>query len=253
MEPLKKIIRIRTGGQSGVDRAAMDFAREHGIPLCGWCPKSGWADDYPDAPGLLADYPELTETPSENTEQRTKWNMRDSDAILTIIPEGAGYSLGTETGLAEGEALGKAMYTATGLNDIPYIVKWLNSLSDELELCIGGPRASESPEAYDTAKAILNALFEHISSNDKKHYVYILKCADNSFYTGYTTDPVRRTKVHNSGKGAKYTRSRRPVELIYTEEFDDKREAQRREYAIKQLTRTEKEKLIKGRLFSIPM
>ena len=79
---------------------------------------------------------------------------------------------------------------------------------------------------------------------DKKHYVYILKCADGTYYTGYTTDPLRRTQVHNSGKGAKYTRARRPVELIYTEEYDDKTEAQRREYAIKQLTRAEKEKLM---------
>ena len=81
---------------------------------------------------------------------------------------------------------------------------------------------------------------------DKKHYVYILKCADDTYSTGYTTDPERRTQVHNSGKGAKYTRARRPVELIYTEEYDDKTEAQRREYAIKQLTRAEKEKLIKS-------
>lgn len=81
---------------------------------------------------------------------------------------------------------------------------------------------------------------------EKKQYVYILRCSDGSFYTGWTTDPVRRTRVHNSGKGAKYTRSRLPVELIYTEEFDDKIEAQRREYAIKQLTRTEKEELIHG-------
>lgn len=79
---------------------------------------------------------------------------------------------------------------------------------------------------------------------EKKHYVYILKCADGTYYTGYTTDPERRTQVHNSGKGAKYTRARRPVELIYTEEYDDKIEAQRREYAIKQLTRAEKEKLM---------
>lgn len=79
---------------------------------------------------------------------------------------------------------------------------------------------------------------------EQKHYVYILKCADGTFYTGYSTDPERRMKVHNSGKGAKYTRPRRPVELIYTEEFDDKSEAQRREYAIKQLTRAEKEKLV---------
>ena len=80
---------------------------------------------------------------------------------------------------------------------------------------------------------------------NKKHYVYILKCSDGTYYTGYTTDPKRRTQVHNSGKGAKYTRARIPVELIYTEEFDDKNEAMRREYAIKQLSRAEKEKLIK--------
>ena len=157
---MKKISGIRTGGQSGVDRAAMDFAKEYGIPLCGWCPKNGWAEDYPDAPGLLVDYPEFVETPSEDTAQRTKWNMRDSDAILTIIPEGSGISPGTETGLAEGEALGKPMYTATGLNDVPEIARWINTLPDDTELCVGGPRASECPEAYDITKAILNALFE---------------------------------------------------------------------------------------------
>ena len=81
----------------------------------------------------------------------------------------------------------------------------------------------------------------------KKHYVYILKCADGTFYTGWTTDPERRTKVHNSGKGAKYTRARRPVELIYYEEFDDKIEAQKREYAVKRLSRAEKEVLISRR------
>ena len=99
LETKKIISRIRTGGQSGVDRAAMDFARENDIPLCGWCPKNGWAEDYPDPPGVLADYPELTETPSEGTEQRTKWNMRDCDAILTIIPEGSSSSPGTDIGL----------------------------------------------------------------------------------------------------------------------------------------------------------
>ena len=157
---MKKISRIRTGGQSGVDRAAMDFAREHNILLCGWCPKGGWAEDYPDAPGLLADYPELVETPSEGTEQRTTWNMRDSDAILTIMPDGSEVSPGTETGLAEGEALGKPMFTATRLDDVPDIIGWINTLPDDTELCVGGPRASECPEAYDITKAILNALFE---------------------------------------------------------------------------------------------
>ena len=245
MEFLKKIAKIRTGGQSGADRAAMDFAGEHNIPLCGWCPENGWAEDYPDAPGLLKDYPELTETPSEGTEQRTKWNMRDCDAILTIMPESSESSPGTEIGLTEGEALGKPMYTAAGPEDAADIIRWLETLPDETELCIGGPRASECPEAYEMTKALLNALAEHSVRQDKKHYVYILRCSDGTFYTGYTTDPERRVRVHNSGKGAKYTRPRRPVELIYTEEYDNKTEAQKREYAIKQLTRAEKEQLIK--------
>jgi len=76
------------------------------------------------------------------------------------------------------------------------------------------------------------------------HYVYILRCADDTLYTGWTTDVQRRLEAHNSGKGAKYTRSRLPVELVYIEEFSDKTEAQKREYAIKQLTRVEKESLI---------
>ena len=79
-----------------------------------------------------------------------------------------------------------------------------------------------------------------------KHYVYILKCADDTLYTGWTTDVKKRVETHNSGKGAKYTRARLPVELVYTEEFDDKVEAQKREYAIKQLARAEKESLIES-------
>ena len=56
------IIRIRSGGQSGVDRAALDFARCQNIEICGWCPKGGWAEDYPEAPGIKEMYPELQET-----------------------------------------------------------------------------------------------------------------------------------------------------------------------------------------------
>ena len=77
-------------------------------------------------------------------------------------------------------------------------------------------------------------------------YVYILRCADDTLYTGWTTDVTKRVKTHNSGKGAKYTRARLPVELVYTEEFEDKIDAQKREYAIKQLTRAEKEALIES-------
>ena len=153
---LKKICRIRTGGQSGVDRAAMDFAREQSIPLCGWCPKNGWAEDYPNPPGVLTDYPELTETPSEKTEQRTRWNVRDCDAILTIIPKGSSQSPGTTVGLDEGARLAKPMMTAAGPEDVPELMRWIDSLPYGTELCVSGPRASECPEAYEMTKSILD-------------------------------------------------------------------------------------------------
>lgn len=77
------------------------------------------------------------------------------------------------------------------------------------------------------------------------NYTYILKCFDGTYYTGWTNCLEKRIQMHNRGKGAKYTKSRRPVELVYYEEFDDKRLAMKREWAIKQLTHQEKEKLIK--------
>ncbi|MCR5547049.1 MAG: GIY-YIG nuclease family protein [Lachnospiraceae bacterium] len=76
------------------------------------------------------------------------------------------------------------------------------------------------------------------------HYTYILECADGSLYTGYTPDLKKRLETHNAGKGAKYTRGRRPVKLVYSEEYDTKEEAMRREYQIKHLKREEKLALI---------
>ncbi len=76
------------------------------------------------------------------------------------------------------------------------------------------------------------------------YYVYILKCRDNTLYTGYTNDLVKRVITHNNGKGAKYTRGRIPVVLVYSQEYSDKIEAQRRERSIKKLNRLEKLKLI---------
>lgn len=76
------------------------------------------------------------------------------------------------------------------------------------------------------------------------HYTYILECADGSLYTGYTPDLEKRVETHNAGKGAKYTRGRRPVKLVYSEEYSTKEEAMRREYQIKHLKREEKIALI---------
>jgi putative endonuclease len=76
------------------------------------------------------------------------------------------------------------------------------------------------------------------------HYAYVLRCSDDSFYTGYTTDVRRRVDEHDAGEGAKYTRGRTPVELVHVERFETKSAAMSREYAIKQLSRSQKETLV---------
>lgn len=72
------------------------------------------------------------------------------------------------------------------------------------------------------------------------HHVYILKCNDGTLYTGYTTDVKRRVREHNEGKASKYTRSRLPVHCVYTEEYQSKSEALKREQEIKKLSRPQK-------------
>ena len=76
------------------------------------------------------------------------------------------------------------------------------------------------------------------------YFTYMVLCSDNTLYTGYTDNLKRRMEAHNSGKGAKYTRSRGPVKLVYWEKYSTKQKAMQQEYAIKQLTRAQKLKLL---------
>lgn len=80
------------------------------------------------------------------------------------------------------------------------------------------------------------------------HYAYMVRCVDNTIYSGYSTNPIHREQVHNSGKGAKYTRNRLPIKLIYVEKFDNKSDAMKREWALKQLTHSQKEDLAKSEI-----
>lgn len=75
-------------------------------------------------------------------------------------------------------------------------------------------------------------------------YCYILECADGTFYTGWTTDPKRRVSQHNKGIGAKYTNTRRPVKLVYLEPHPNRRDAMKRELAIKKMKRVQKSRLV---------
>ncbi|RSL29583.1 GIY-YIG nuclease family protein [Salibacterium salarium] len=81
---------------------------------------------------------------------------------------------------------------------------------------------------------------------EANHYVYILECGDGTYYTGYTTDVAQRIKMHKSGKGAKYTRGRGPLRLVYQEAFATKQEAMRAEYDMKKWTRQDKEALLQN-------
>lgn len=95
---------------------------------------------------------------------------------------------------------------------------------------------------------ILNDASIQGDESKEMHYIYLVRCSDDSLYCGWTTDLKRRIDAHNGDipGGAKYTRGRRPVTLVYSESFHQKQEAQRREYAIKRMTKTKKLGLIKG-------
>lgn len=84
------------------------------------------------------------------------------------------------------------------------------------------------------------------SRNTDMNYVYLVRCSDDTLYCGWTTDLKNRLAAHNSGQGAKYTRSRLPVKLVYFEEFEDRHEALSREWHIKRMSREEKMKLIRA-------
>ena len=91
---------------------------------------------------------------------------------------------------------------------------------------------------------ILARLDATAPGEEKTYYTYMVRCNDNSLYVGYTPDLKKRLRAHNNGTGAKYTKYRRPVELVYYEEFNEKRQAQSREVLLKQLSHKQKEKLI---------
>ena len=81
-------------------------------------------------------------------------------------------------------------------------------------------------------------------AEEEIYYIYILRCRDGSLYTGWTNDLAKRTEAHNKGQGAKYTKGRGPVELIYHEEYSNKSEALKREYTIKRFSKAQKLELI---------
>jgi hypothetical protein len=154
--------RIVSGGQSGVDRAALDFAIAHGIDYGGWCPRGGWAEDHPTPPGLLASYPRLRETPSHDADQRTVWNVRDSHATLVLRLQDGRTSPGTAlTVRVAGELdrpLRVVLLPGAPAESRAAVWRLIGMLPGGGVLNVAGPRESEAPGIYRRSLCFLEAV-----------------------------------------------------------------------------------------------
>jgi hypothetical protein len=151
--PKARVVRIVSGGQSGADRAGIDFAISHGLLYGGWCPAGGWAEDYPESPGLLAVYPRLREAPSSDLKVRTSLNVRDSHATLIIRANGTS-SPGTDLTSEVADLLGRPCLFTAG--DFEGFDEWISTLGYELTLNVAGPRESEQRGVYAMTHELLD-------------------------------------------------------------------------------------------------
>lgn len=153
---MSAIRRIVSGGQSGVDRAALDAAIEHAIDHGGWCPRGRIAED-----GTIKDHYKLKETPSADYDQRTEWNVRDSDGVLLL----------TRGTIAGGTMYTKKMAIKLGRpymvvnpcrwNEVDNVIFWLSHKAIET-LDIAGPRESQQPGIYIESRRFLSLLFQRL-------------------------------------------------------------------------------------------
>jgi putative molybdenum carrier protein len=165
---------VRSGGQTGVDRAAIDVAIAQGIPYCGWCPRGGWAEDLVEPPGLLATYSNLVPTPSNEPAQRTAWNVRDGDATLIVLPAGGQGRFdkfpGTKSTRVFAELIFQRPYLVAELtveHTPRAVARWITermqgAQSERFELHIGGPRESEHHGLYAATTEFLTKLLRQV-------------------------------------------------------------------------------------------
>jgi hypothetical protein len=152
---------ILSGGQTGVDRAALDVAIEKGLDYRGWCPRGGRAEDLPEPPGLLARYPHLRETPQADPAERTRRNVRDCDRLLVLTDSsGVTVSKGTELARDHASELGRpCLVLDLGVSGaLGEACAFLGEGGEGTAICIAGPRESEAPGIYAKARAFLRQL-----------------------------------------------------------------------------------------------
>lgn len=151
-------VTVVSGGQTGVDRAALEVALELGLAHTGWCPAGGWAEDLPDPPGLLARYPGLRPTPSADPTLRTRWNVRDSDATLVVLARLDHDSPGTRLTVETATELSRPLLVVSARaqsREREQIRTWIHSLPQALRLNVAGPRESEVSGISTDAAALL--------------------------------------------------------------------------------------------------
>jgi hypothetical protein len=145
----------------------LDVAEACRIAYGGWCPKGGWAEDFPQPPGLLAQYPNLKETPLADPAQRTEWNVRDADACMIIVDAGglpASRGTGLARSLADHYAKPVMVVDLQEPDALQRAARWLctqcEAFGPSLNLAIGGPRESEAPGIQGRAAAFIRALLK---------------------------------------------------------------------------------------------
>jgi hypothetical protein len=156
---------IVSGGQTGADRAALDWAIAHGVAHGGWCPNGRRAED-----GVLAEHYRLTETPSQRYSQRTEWNVRDSDAtlIVSVSPQLTGGSRSTRE-FARAHA--KPCLHVSG-DAAPAKVRRFLAKHRVRVLNIAGPRASKEPDVYELVIALLDQVFPRARARSGEQVVH---------------------------------------------------------------------------------
>ncbi|MGI6229678.1 MAG: GNAT family N-acetyltransferase [Tractidigestivibacter sp.] len=156
------VSQVRSGGQTGADRGGLDAARAAGVPICGWCPPGGLAEDLPEPPGLLTLYPELKEGKTDGYVERTAWNVRDSHATLIVSPGGLEPKSGTEMTVFFARRFRRPVLVLEGVDvqdDAARALKWLKDLGMRgITLNVAGPRESKMPGVYALTKGIVSSI-----------------------------------------------------------------------------------------------
>jgi hypothetical protein len=152
------IARVLSGGQTGADRAAVDFAIEHGVPYGGWVPRNGWAEDLREPPGLLARYPNFVPTQSADVAMRTSLNVRDASATVVFAPTSV-FSKGVARTLDIANVLKRPLLVLdpSSPEARETLAEFFSGLKSGTVLNVAGSRESEAPGLYRAVRSLLDA------------------------------------------------------------------------------------------------